>query len=574
MIHPAGPDARMRPGLRMALRLLACCAATLAATAHAAREEGRDPFALYDGKTGVTCTYYNSGARLPWANLGGDWEDRAGQYRGASAWSSADLRPNQTGTVVLDVTGIGRDITLRFGRGPVKFASREAAAGQPLLRLTRSDGGTLELRATADASVSGTIVRPGTPPRCVQHAAQGSATNLTGEIAMLQFPALPSHKRAELVLTIERVYGATSVSALRTVPPIGALPPVTTGFAREYPGDRGICSDRRALYCEDWDRPNGAPPADWWKRTKGTHVLDSPTKWKRYSNGVPFPDHWTGQFWYPDCGLDGSGCLNVHYTGNVYTGNAAPNFDFVKAGLGEQDHVFYRHYIKYAKTFFDSQPCDGGKRPGFGADNTYGGNGGSAVYGYNGWSVRGHYILNCDHDNPIWPRVVLGDYVYHAEQKDFYGDDYSYHIAGLGLVPLDEWVCVEGEIKVNDPGVKNGMLRHWVNGRLAMEKKDLYFRGPRPPQGYGDWRSPRNAEQRAQWDAAGHPTIVDPVTGQTNYLLGGTLKDSRMGVKMYWGSLFHGGKNPFGKDTDVWVDSTIVSNERVGCIEPSGAARR
>ena len=547
---------------------------TAAQSPRAARDEHSDPFALYDGKTGVTCQFYNAGARLPWKNLGGDWEDRNGKSQGSAAWATVDIKGNQTGTVTIDVTGIGRNITLRFGRAPLKLVAREAQAGQPLLRVTRDDGKVIDLPAIADASVAGTLTRPGSPPRCAQHAAQGSAPNLTGELAMLQFPELPAHKSAQLVLTIERAYGPTSVSAFRTILPIGELPPVTTGFAREYPGDRGICADRRALYCEDWDRPNGAPPADWWKRTKGTHVLDVPSKWSVRSNGVPFPDNWTGQFWAPDCGVNGSGCLNVHYVGNVYSGNAAPNFDFVKAGLGEQEHVFYRHYIKYAKTFFDSQPCDGGKRPGFGADNTYGGNGGAAVYGYNGWSARGHYTLTCDHDNPIWPRLVLGDYVYHAEQIDFYGDDYPYDIGGLGIVPLDEWICVEGEIKVNDPGVKNGVLRHWVNGRLAMERTDIYFRGPRPPQGYGDWRVPRNEQQRAQWDAAGHPTIVDPVTGKTNYLLGGILKDSKLGVKQYWGTLFHGGKNPFGKDTDVWVDSTVVSNERVGCIEADAARKK
>jgi len=49
----------------------------------------------------------------------------------------------------------------------------------------------------------------------------------------------------------------------------------------------------------------------------------------------------------------------------------------------------------------------------------------------------------------------------------------------VASVPLNDnqWYCIETHIKMNTPGVANGVLELWVNGRLTMRYVDRTFRG-------------------------------------------------------------------------------------------------
>jgi len=42
--------------------------------------------------------------------------------------------------------------------------------------------------------------------------------------------------------------------------------------------------------------------------------------------------------------------------------------------------------------------------------------------------------------------------------------------------PLDQWVCFEMMMKVNDVGQANGEMAYWINGALAHEVKTMDFR--------------------------------------------------------------------------------------------------
>ena len=56
------------------------------------------------------------------------------------------------------------------------------------------------------------------------------------------------------------------------------------------------------------------------------------------------------------------------------------------------------------------------------------------------------------------------------------GCNYSPNVAS---VPLNDnqWYCIETHIKMNTPGVANGVLELWVNGLLTMQYLDRTFRG-------------------------------------------------------------------------------------------------
>lgn len=56
--------------------------------------------------------------------------------------------------------------------------------------------------------------------------------------------------------------------------------------------------------------------------------------------------------------------------------------------------------------------------------------------------------------------------------------------AGIGFalgrepmdLPLDQWVRIEQELVLNEPGASNGALRIWINGKLRHEAENIIFR--------------------------------------------------------------------------------------------------
>jgi hypothetical protein len=321
-----------------------------------------------------------------------------------------------------------------------------------------------------------------------------------------------------LELTIWRAYGNATLQVFALKKPRLPESPVTSGFASRYRGDQGICKDSSVIYCETWDDD----PKNWWRRAGGSPYN---AYWRDNGGGVYFPQDWTRTHYVAQEGYLGAG-LRVDLPADGIYGTRTPTADFVKLGYGEQEHLFYRYYLKYSTSFRDATACDGGKHPGFAGPTNLAGNSGAAVDGTNGWSLRGHYTLNCDRNNPIYPRVVLGTYAYHADMTGLYGDGWNWIGKGdAGLAELGKWMCIEGELKVNTPGVRDGLLRTWVNGRLAFEKKGVYLRAKPPYQVPG-----------------------------------------KLGIQKFWGTMHHGGKRPFGKEVSVWMDQTVVAKQRIGCV--------
>jgi hypothetical protein len=497
-----------------------CCVAGLSMSSARA-----DVWDLYDGangvSAGVTCVYYNAAARLRWRHLGGDWLDAAGTSQGNQPFDQVNLTQYQQGRVELDVTGVfangNRGVVIRSS-GRVNFNSSESSQG-PLLHVTKADGSVVSMQATADTSITG--VRADTR-LCAGLGSYGQSAVLSvANAAVIEFPPLPlGLQRAVLELTIVKAYDYAVVGAYAVNKPRTPLSTATSGIAASYPRDRGICSDPRVLYCEDWD----TDPQNWWVRTGAFH-LDRPYRWTHISNGVAFPPGWSATSYLPGGGFIGAG-LQIELQGNTTGETATPTVNFVKLGYGEQEHLFYRYYLKYSPEFRDASTCDGGKHPGLAGDTSIAGNSGRKVDGTNGWSLRGGYQLNCDRNNPIYPRVINTTYAYHADMKADYGDHWAWTGYGdLGVEELNKWFCLEGEVRVNTPGIRDGVLRIWIDGHPAFAKTNLYLRGVPP------------------------------------YAVPGNLA-----IQKFWGTLHHGGTHPFGHNARVWMDQVVVAKSRIGCV--------
>jgi len=103
----------------------------------------------------------------------------------------------------------------------------------------------------------------------------------------------------------------------------------------------------------------------------------------------------------------------------------------------------------------------GGKLPGL-----YGGagpTGGDAVTGYDGFSVR-----------LMWRRNGAGEaYAYVANKESDYGASLG---RGAWSFAPDAWTEMALEAVMNSPGVPDGILRVWADGRLVLEHTGILYR--------------------------------------------------------------------------------------------------
>ncbi len=472
---------------------------------------------LYDGSSGVSCVNYNHAASVPWKNRGSDWTDADGTPQGSKPFSTVAVVAFQTGTVRLNATALLRAPAIVMRRtsssGIVSFHSRESGHG-PRLVLTMSNNSIVTLQAKADS----TMAYSG--GKCTSLlASPGQLTSLLPtHAAVMSFGAIPSGVvSAALEIDILRSSSPATFGLFALSSPVLPESAATGGISTNYPGDRGIAQDPSVLYFESWDDQ----PDDWWRRSG--YFKPPFDTWAQ--DGGRFPTHWIGVSVDPTGGALGA-ALKIVMQATTNGGTTVPGFDFKEMKGREYDEMYVRYYVRFAPDFRDADPCDGGKLPGFASDTSVAGNNGAKVDGTNGWSLRGAYILNCDKTNPIYPKVMLSTYAYHAEMAGFFGDEWKWTGRGeLGLAPLNQWQCVEQHLKVNTPGVKDGILQTWVNGKLAMDRRDVLLR-KQPP-----YKVPGN-----------------------------------LGIQKFWGTLHNGGKAPFGHNATLWYDQTVIATKRIGCI--------
>ncbi len=179
--------------------------------------------------------------------------------------------------------------------------------------------------------------------------------------------------------------------------------------------------------------------------------------------------------------------------------------------LGEEpEEVYLRYDIMFDEDW--RHATSGGKLPGFGGTYGRAGWGGRPVDGSDGWSARGLFDSRAGGDS-----TEIGFYCYHADMKGKYGSHFEF----TPKLVHGRWHTVKMHCKLNTPGVdggrgrNDGVLRGWIDGRLAFEKTDLRFR-----------------------DVA-------------------SLK-----IENIWMNVYHGGATPVpNQDIHLYLDNVVISRE-------------
>ena len=183
----------------------------------------------------------------------------------------------------------------------------------------------------------------------------------------------------------------------------------------------------------------------------------------------------------------------------------------------EPEEIYFRYDLKFDKDW--QHATSGGKLPGI--SGTYGraGWGGRRVNGHDGWSARGLFDNRSGGD-----ATDVGFYCYHVDMRGRYGSHWEF------TPPLEHgrWYTIEMYCKLNtpglngSPGLNDGILRGWIDGRLGFEKTDVRFRD-----------------------------VAD-------------LK-----IEQVWGNVYHGGATDVpDQDIHLYLDNMVIARQR---IEPAQA---
>lgn len=168
----------------------------------------------------------------------------------------------------------------------------------------------------------------------------------------------------------------------------------------------------------------------------------------------------------------GSAALEVHYP-EWEVGPRTNGISFALDLPRDYRDLYVRYRIKFAEGFdFRS----GGKIPGlFGGERN---TGGTPPDGTDGWSARMMWREN----------GAATSYVYHPDQPRKWGQYFWWNTSPNQTPWKDEsqgdlyhfepgvWHTIEQRVRMNTPGLRNGLIEGWIDGELAMRVTDIRFR--------------------------------------------------------------------------------------------------
>lgn len=140
----------------------------------------------------------------------------------------------------------------------------------------------------------------------------------------------------------------------------------------------------------------------------------------------------------------------------------------------EPDEATLTYNLKFDNNW-NAHLQDDGKLPGFNSNFKFvqgaAGWGGRQPDGTDGWSARGLFI-----ESILGTIIPIGNYVYHVDQLDQYGQNFPWNDNGQVSLSRNVWYEIKQYIKMNTPEQNDGILRCWVDDVLAFEKTDFRFR--------------------------------------------------------------------------------------------------
>ena len=468
-------------------------------------------FTLGDDAAGPTCPYYLGIGGFAWTRKGGDWIDEAGTLYGDKAFDTNTVvmgrgRPFTDWDVTRLVQGWLQDRYANTGlllrvqpgvpSGVIDFHSRESAdrTAHPMLKLQWSDGTQTRLPAAADTFLD-----------CSSAYSLGAAKELkvsASQSAWLRF-ALPKSavtlQKATLYLTSDIQFGnGAKIGVFRLAPPYVRAPvSPSTGLSEGFVRDAGIEKHPDVIFATSFEGIGWA--GEWseksFRSNAETISEDEPHRFEplvgralrvRLVKGKNF-------------GLD-------------------MRYNFANQGKAEPEEIYFRYYLRFGA---DWNPyLNGGKLPGI--SGTYGraGWGMRRTDGYNGWSMRGSFAPRPAGVKSVVGLTALGSYAYHANVEAYSGDGWGWGEGPSALLENNRWYAVEQYVKLNVPGVSNGVARAWVDGFQVMEKTGILFR-----------------------------------------------KTQALKIETIWMDVYHGGQEVSPENMTLYIDNVVVSRRYIGPLK-------
>ena len=188
-------------------------------------------------------------------------------------------------------------------------------------------------------------------------------------------------------------------------------------------------------------------------------------------------------------------------------------FDRLPSGTEE---AWYRYHIQL--TDFDAQSS--GKLPGLSGLYSQTARGCKpSKPGSPGWSARGLFGAAGSNGAPDG-QIPIGTYLYHLDQPGICGELLYWEDSSLRP---GRWQCIEGYVKLNQPGIRDGVVKGWLDGVERFSRTGLAFR-------------------RANEDG--------------------------VSIREMWLDIYYGGKKPTSNELNLKIDEVAVSTSgRVGCID-------
>ena len=463
--------------------------------------------------TGASRDYYNSAGELPWKNFMGDWRDAKDVAQGKTAYAAATVEDDDEGRFVdWDVTSLVREWrdgkqqnqgfflrTIKRG-GTIVLCSREHAQEKHRPRLiVVGENVSKELSPQADTHLTKSTYR--SQGKANELRVSGGPDNVLIRFDLATTKKLGQLSKATLRLYTIRQYGAADVGVFRCqqghdLPQTDPIP----GLASQYPGDKGISKDPDVVFATGFESSKWN---DEWTYAGKMAVIDTVS-----ADAERKFELLKGKALRVKIAKGSTGALNTL-------------FKFKKETGEEPDEIYFRYYLRLGANW--NQTLQGGKMPGI--SGTYGvaGWGGRKVNGTNGWSARGSFGLSIPKHNPLGGLHPLGTYCYHADMKGTYGDIWGWHNDYRGFLENNRWYSIEQYLKMNTPGKKDGVLRAWVDGRIAFQKQDIRFRH------------------------------VD-----------------KLKIEQIWMNVYHGGTKPSPYDQHLFIDNVVIARQYIGPISRTG----
>ncbi|MCL4204640.1 MAG: DNRLRE domain-containing protein [Pirellulaceae bacterium] len=459
--------------------------------------------------TGATRDYYNRAALLKWRHTMGDWCDANNEPQGSVPFAVSTMTAERKAqTLEWDITKLVREwldgrhpnqgVLLRAVKGGVscRFRSREweQADQQPQLEIVVGQQRTI-LSAAADTSMHTSTYRGFGGATELQVGGQSAHTLLRFDLPSALVDRLVDRATLRLYCHQQSGSGSTEIGVFRCAQgKIVSPTPAILGLAAKYPADRGIGADDQVIFSTDFESDAWAKE---WTLAAELKMIDT-------INDDPERkfEPLSGKALRVKIAEGATGALNTIYK-------------FQKQIGQEPEEIYFRYYLRLADDW--NQTLQGGKMPGI--SGTYGvaGWGGRKSDGTDGWSARGAFHLTIPKDNPLSGLTPIGTYCYHADMTGTYGDIWIWDQGYRGFLQNNRWYAIEQHLRLNRPGEKDGVLRAWVDGRLAFDKSDIRFR-----------------------------------------------HNDRLKIEQIWMNVYHGGTKPSPYDQHLYIDNVVIAQQYIG----------